>query len=134
MASGRVIALLAAGSASAADLPKESDYYPIQPVPNPDNFVLEVTKHGMSKRDIVPNINFFMNVPVEADGALGIVDGISAPGLVPLKRLVIAECLAVARADGVEFRATLRLDTPREREYVRHGGILPYVLRRLLAT
>ncbi len=36
-------------------------------------------------------------------------------------------------ADGVAFRATLRLDTPREREYVRHGGILPYVLRRLLA-
>ena len=26
------------------------------------------------------------------------------------------------------------LDTPREREYLRHGGILPYVLRRLLAT
>ena len=24
-------------------------------------------------------------------------------------------------------------DTPREREYLRHGGILPYVLRRLLA-
>lgn len=31
------------------------------------------------------------------------VGGISAPGLVPLKRLVIDECLAVARADGVEF-------------------------------
>ena len=38
------------------------------------------------------------------------------------------------RADGKEFKARLRLDTPREREYVRHGGILPYVLRRLLAT
>ena len=38
------------------------------------------------------------------------------------------------RADGVEFRATVRLDTPREREYLRHGGILPYVLRRLLAS
>ena len=37
------------------------------------------------------------------------------------------------RADGEEFRATVRLDTPREREYLRHGGILPYVLRRLLA-
>ncbi|MGL6278384.1 MAG: aconitate hydratase AcnA [Gaiella sp.] len=37
------------------------------------------------------------------------------------------------RADGRVFRAVLRLDTPREREYVRHGGILPYVLRRLLA-
>ena len=33
------------------------------------------------------------------------VGGVSAPGLVPIKRLVIAECLAVARADGVEFEA-----------------------------
>ncbi|HLX21101.1 MAG TPA: aconitate hydratase AcnA [Gaiellaceae bacterium] len=37
------------------------------------------------------------------------------------------------RADDKEFRARLRLDTPREREYLRHGGILQYVLRRLLA-
>jgi aconitate hydratase A / 2-methylisocitrate dehydratase len=36
------------------------------------------------------------------------------------------------RADGNEFGARVRLDTPREREYLRHGGILPYVLRRLL--
>jgi aconitase A len=27
----------------------------------------------------------------------------------------------------------VRLDTPREREYMRHGGILPFVLRRLLS-
>ena len=33
------------------------------------------------------------------------------------------------RADDVEFRARVRLDTPREREYLQHGGILPYVLR-----
>ena len=38
------------------------------------------------------------------------------------------------RADEKEFRATVRLDTPREREYFRHGGILPFVLRRLLAS
>ena len=38
------------------------------------------------------------------------------------------------RADEREFRATLRLDTPRERDYLRHGGILPYVLRKLLAA
>jgi len=38
------------------------------------------------------------------------------------------------RADDKGFKARLRLDTPREREYVRHGGILPYVLRRLLAA
>src|SRR5438128_6872790 len=36
-------------------------------------------------------------------------------------------------ADDKEFRARVRLDTPREREYLRHGGILPFVLRRLLA-
>ena len=38
------------------------------------------------------------------------------------------------RADGKEFRARVRLDTPREREYLRHGGILRFVLRRLLAS
>jgi aconitate hydratase len=37
------------------------------------------------------------------------------------------------RADDKQFTARLRLDTPREREYLRHGGILPFVLRRLLA-
>jgi aconitate hydratase len=37
------------------------------------------------------------------------------------------------RADDKKFRARVRLDTPREREYLRHGGILPFVLRRLLA-
>ena len=45
-----------------------------------ENFLVANAKHGRNKRDMVPNINFFMNVPVEADGALGIVDGISAPG------------------------------------------------------
>jgi aconitate hydratase len=38
------------------------------------------------------------------------------------------------RADDKDFRARVRLDTPREREYLRHGGILRYVLRRLLAA
>jgi aconitate hydratase len=38
------------------------------------------------------------------------------------------------RADDKEFRARVRLDTPRERDYFRHGGILRYVLRRLLAS
>jgi aconitate hydratase len=36
------------------------------------------------------------------------------------------------RADDKEFRARLRADTPREREYLRHGGVLPYALRGLL--
>lgn len=46
-----------------------------------DNFLEANLTQGRGKRDIVSNINFFMNVPVEEDGTLGIVDGISAPGL-----------------------------------------------------
>ncbi len=42
--------------------------------------------------------------------------------------------LVIRRADGEEQEAplTLRVDTPIEAEYVRHGGILPYMLRHLL--
>jgi urea carboxylase-associated protein 1 len=36
--------------------------------------------HGMSKRDIASNINFFMNVPVTREGKLTFEDGISEPG------------------------------------------------------
>jgi hypothetical protein len=35
---------------------------------------------GLGKRDLVPNINFFMNVPVTPEGELNFVDGISAAG------------------------------------------------------
>jgi aconitate hydratase len=47
------------------------------------------------------------------------------------------EVQMTATPDGggspIRFAARVRLDTPREREYFRHGGILPFVLRRLLA-
>jgi urea carboxylase-associated protein 1 len=46
-----------------------------------ENFLQANARYGRGKRDMVSNINWFMNVPVEADGSLGIVDGISAPGL-----------------------------------------------------
>jgi aconitate hydratase len=35
------------------------------------------------------------------------------------------------RAGSIEFEAVVRIDTPKEAEYYRHGGILPYVLRQL---
>jgi 3-isopropylmalate dehydratase small subunit len=39
-------------------------------------------------------------------------------------------------ADGkpVQFKVRVRIDTPKEREYYRHGGILHYVLRQLAAA
>jgi uncharacterized protein len=46
-----------------------------------ENFLSANLRDGRGKRDMVSNINWFMNVPIEADGTLGIVDGISAPGL-----------------------------------------------------
>jgi len=44
--------------------------------------------------------------------------------------------LLIERADGQRLQRTLRLriDTPVEVEYYRHGGILPYVLRQLLVA
>ena len=45
-----------------------------------ENFLLALAAHGMDKRDIVSNINFFMNVPVLPNGDLAIVDGLSRPG------------------------------------------------------
>jgi aconitate hydratase len=36
------------------------------------------------------------------------------------------------RAGNTEFKARVRIDTPKEREYFRHGGILQFVLRGLL--
>jgi urea carboxylase-associated protein 1 len=45
-----------------------------------ENFLLEGSRHGLGARDLASNINWFMNVPVDPDGALGIVDGLSAPG------------------------------------------------------
>jgi urea carboxylase-associated protein 1 len=46
------------------------------------SFLKAITEwdHGMSKRDITSNINFFMNVPVTPEGTLTFEDGISEPG------------------------------------------------------
>ena len=58
--------------------------------------------------------------------------GITGSALVPRKEL----SLSIARANGskVETKVLLRIDTPIEVEYYRNGGILPYVLRELLAA
>jgi aconitate hydratase A / 2-methylisocitrate dehydratase len=60
----------------------------------------------------------------------GLAAAMAAGGLPPREVQVRAE-----RGDGdlVAFDARVRIDTPREAEYFRHGGILQYVLRGLLA-
>ena len=47
-----------------------------------DSFLLALARHGhgMNKRDLPNNINFFMNVPVTPAGELTFADGVSGPG------------------------------------------------------
>ena len=48
-----------------------------------DSWMLAIAENeqfGMNKRDITHNINFFMNVPVTAEGGLSFQDGLSSPG------------------------------------------------------
>ena len=45
-----------------------------------ENFLLELGRYGLGKRDIGGNANFFMNVPISATGDLAIAEGLSAPG------------------------------------------------------
>jgi aconitate hydratase len=55
-----------------------------------------------------------------------------APGP-PSEVQVLAQSDDPARPEPVRFAARVRIDTPREAEYFRHGGILQFVLRRLLS-
>jgi aconitate hydratase len=68
------------------------------------------------------------------DDALAAVEGGGDAELLVRARRRDGGDAAGAEADDVSFRARVRVDTPREAEYFRHGGILQYVLRTLLAS
>ncbi len=78
-------------------------------------------------------------LPLEfADGASANSLGLSGRELYDLEGLATLRprqtLIVCARGEGgadKTFRATVRIDTPRELDYYRHGGILPYVLRQL---
>ncbi len=56
-----------------------------------DTFIFQISKPDefLCKRDLAPNINFFMNVPVTKEGGLKFDDGVSSPGkYVEMKALV----------------------------------------------
>ena len=55
--------------------------YGVEDGPNcRDNFLSGLARFGLGKKDIVANLNFFMSVPVRADGTMAIVEGHSKPG------------------------------------------------------
>jgi len=45
-----------------------------------ENFLKALQPFGLGKKDVVANVNWFMNVPVGPDGAMAIVEGLSKPG------------------------------------------------------
>lgn len=45
-----------------------------------ENFLIELAKCGLGKRDLVPNLNLFSKVTSDEDGALSYVEGASKPG------------------------------------------------------
>jgi urea carboxylase-associated protein 2 len=45
-----------------------------------DNFLVELGKHGLGKRDVVPNVNFFVRVSVDDSGGMSWTAGNSRPG------------------------------------------------------
>jgi len=45
-----------------------------------DNFIVELSKHGLGKRDIVANVNLFVKVTVDDEGAMSFRSGNSRPG------------------------------------------------------
>jgi urea carboxylase-associated protein 2 len=45
-----------------------------------DNFLVELGKHGLGKKDVIPNVNFFVKVVAALDGKLTYVEGHSKAG------------------------------------------------------
>jgi urea carboxylase-associated protein 1 len=45
-----------------------------------ENFLTALAQHGLGRSDIVPNVNWFMRVPVTLEGAAAIASGVSPPG------------------------------------------------------
>ncbi len=55
--------------------------YRVEDTPNcRDNFLRALAEFGLGKKDIVANLNFFMNVPVQPNGEMALAEGFPGPG------------------------------------------------------
>ena len=78
-----------------------------------------------------------LQFPADTDAdSLGLTgtETFSITGVTTLNEGQIPRTVRVSTDTGVEFDAIVRIDTPGEAEYYRHGGILQYVLRKMLAS
>ena len=74
--------------------------------------------------------------PGESAATLGLSghEVFSIAGISEINNKEIIPNELVVTADDKQFTAVVRIDTPGEAEYYRHGGIMPYVLRSLRAA
>ncbi|MEE6311805.1 aconitate hydratase [Plantactinospora veratri] len=78
-----------------------------------------------------------LQYPADTDAeSLGLTgtETFSISGVTALNEGQIPRTVRVTTDTGVEFDAVVRIDTPGEADYYRHGGILRYVLRKMLAA
>jgi aconitate hydratase len=78
-----------------------------------------------------------LQFPADTDAdSLGLTgtETFSITGVTALNDGQIPRTVRVSTDTGVEFDAIVRIDTPGEADYYRHGGILQYVLRKMLAS
>jgi aconitate hydratase len=72
-------------------------------------------------------------VSAESLGLTG-TETVSVTGIEALNAGPAPRAVRVSTDTGVSFDAVVRIDTPAEADYYRNGGILPYVLRKLLTS
>ncbi|RQX13262.1 aconitate hydratase [Micromonospora ureilytica] len=78
-------------------------------------------------------LQFPVDVTAESLGLTG-TETFTITGVTALNDGDTPQTVLVSTDTGVEFDAVVRIDTPGEADYYRHGGILQYVLRRMIAN
>ncbi|MFG1950738.1 aconitate hydratase [Micromonospora sp. NPDC048830] len=78
-------------------------------------------------------LQFPVDTTAESLGLTG-TETFSITGVTALNDGTTPRTVKVTTDTGVEFDAVVRIDTPGEADYYRHGGILQYVLRRMIAS
>ncbi|MGQ5264918.1 aconitate hydratase [Micromonospora sp. ZYX-F-536] len=78
-------------------------------------------------------LQFPLDTTAESLGLTG-TETFTITGVTALNDGDVPRTVTVTTDTGVEFDAVVRIDTPGEADYYRHGGILQYVLRRMIAN
>ncbi|MGW0217776.1 aconitate hydratase [Micromonospora chokoriensis] len=78
-------------------------------------------------------LQFPVDVTAESLGLTG-TETFTITGVTALNDGETPRTVQVSTDTGVEFDAVVRIDTPGEADYYRHGGILQFVLRRMIAN